>query len=1266
MLLRVVTVDIGEKPFKDCYARLFLRAQNGAGWCLDLHGFRPHMHVDMPSGDIETFTDWITEQTKVDDIETSVVERQSLYGYQGTNTKTLLRMSFRNEIERKRIKKLWFPYTESKKERTPEVTYRDAQLRCYESKVPAVIQFLHVADLNPSGIVRVDKARLSRRVDGFDQMRANHYRAHWRAVTKASDVEACSIPLQVDSEDIEASSSHGDFPMPIKDYSMTAREILQLSKICKRGEWDIEGWLKAALGVGEPMLGISQLELKGELDLGRVVAALQQVLKAPCPDLPRSRDLAEYYNHADDHYEGHGHDVDSNGGECCDDDTESMSSAATRSTTTSTGSKRGRSKRYVTAGITGPTGILMAQFAVHSERQLAMSTLLTNYLPPQEGDTVTYIGIVAGTTDPTMPRRELCFCVPTVSPKNANCELIQCKDERELLLAYAKWRRTRQADLVIGYNIFGFDDRFMNDRASELGIQEDFLSMSLNPSVVCADKVRDGSGWRIHETTITLASGQHSLKQIRVPGTVKIDLYNQFRKELKLESYALNSVAASLLGGKVQAVKPDDSESHVVVLEDTQGVVEGGMIALMVAKDDPDRRVVLGIDGANVTVTGSSRDWTSWGFAKDNVTPQDIFRMSTSGDPEEATLVANYCKQDCALVYGLFDKVDTYTAMTEMSNISCVPLEFLVLRGQGIKLTSLLVKACNQRGRVVEDISKDHPDEPYEGAAVLDPHPGIYRDPVTCLDYSSLYPSADISDNVSHETIKWSIQYDMDGNEVSRKGDFDSPLVEGHHIITRTIPTYKRVHVPKKTGGFKKVKKRSGTRKIAIVQYALGEHALMPTVLMSLLKQRKVTRKRGKHKRAGNEAGECFEGAVVEDDKGNLVANANGELELTMDDGTIACIPMSDIVKVEWRFNDFIRNVFDKRQLTYKVLANSLYGGTGAATSMFYEINVAALITAIGRAMLRFAQAMMEKIYNSRFVHVDGEPYIVTAHCIYGDTDSVFVHWRVWVAVGHSTLQEGEELHGQDSLPIVIAVSQQAEQLASSCLRKPHTLEYEKTFLPWLLLTRKRYAGDKVEKITDKPKLKAMGLMIRRRDNARVARNNFTAVLDDLLHKDTKTAFNNCLKGFKRVQKGDVPREDLIVSKSLRGHYADPERIAHKVLADRVAERDPGNAPRPGDRIPYVYIKVADQKLKQKDRIELPEVAGDNIDYRYYIEHQMLKPVAQLFALDLEHIPDARRRCPASAFREGAPLATRTKAAQKMLSGALAPVGQKSVKDFFG
>ena len=97
----------------------------------------------------------------------------------------------------------------------------------------------------------------------------------------------------------------------------------------------------------------------------------------------------------------------------------------------------------------------------------------------------------------------------------------------------------------------------------------------------------------------------------------------------------------------------------------------------------------------------------------------------------------------------------------------------------------------------------------------------------------------------------------------------------------------------------------------------------------------------------------------------------------------------------------------------------------------------------------------------------------------------------------------------------------------------------------------------------------------------------------------------------------------------MRGFYKNPRQIAHKVLADRMAKRDPGNKPSAGTRIPFAYIINKKAKL-QGNRIETPDFIKKNnlkLDYNFYITNQIMKPLLQVFALDniIEEIPDMNR-----------------------------------------
>ena len=55
---------------------------------------------------------------------------------------------------------------------------------------------------------------------------------------------------------------------------------------------------------------------------------------------------------------------------------------------------------------------------------------------------------------------------------------------------------------------------------------------------------------------------------------------------------------------------------------------------------------------------------------------------------------------------------------------------------------------------------------------IFNPKTGLYlEDPVACVDYSSLYPSSIISENLSPDSKVWTKEYDLSNNLI-QKGTF--------------------------------------------------------------------------------------------------------------------------------------------------------------------------------------------------------------------------------------------------------------------------------------------------------------------------------------------------------------------------------------------------------------------------------------------------------------------------------------------------------------
>ena len=452
------------------------------------------------------------------------------------------------------------------------------------------------------------------------------------------------------------------------------------------------------------------------------------------------------------------------------------------------------------------------------------------------------------------------------------------------------------------------------------------------------------------------------------------------------------------------------------------------------------------------------------------------------------------------------------------------------------------------------------------------------------LDYSSLYPSSMIERNLSHDCYV----------AAYTPGDpfYTALEAEGIRFVTVTHDVYE---------GLGDKKHKTGEKACTFAQLPEGRKGIIPTILQSLIQQRKNTRKKIEYETVSTRGGGRVAGLVTRCGDGDLEV-------LDVEQGVTRRVAAADVDGVAPTYGVFEQAVLDALQVAYKVTANSLYGQIGSRTSPIYWKDIAASTTATGRERIMQAKAFVEAEYG--------------AEVIYGDTDSIFCRFPT---LDPAT---GAPLSGLQALPLAIAAGQRASRDIKAHLPPPQSLEYEKTMYPFILFSKKRYCGLLYEDdATKAPKMKSMGIVMKRRDNAPVVKTVYGGILEHLLtHQDLDASIGVLREQLAALVEGRTPLEELVVAKTLRGHYKNPQQIAHKVLADRMGERDAGNKPQANDRIPYVYFVPPDgaEVRLQGERIETPDYIrahGLKPDYRHYITHQIMTPVCQLYALCVERLP---------------------------------------------
>jgi len=538
----------------------------------------------------------------------------------------------------------------------------------------------------------------------------------------------------------------------------------------------------------------------------------------------------------------------------------------------------------------------------------------------QIGVTYTYIG-------QSEPYRQYIGCLNDTLPFDEITDLRSFDSETGLILDFKRELIESDCDIITGYNIFYFDEKYIYDRCDQiLDIKDEMGFISKLKNKFCTFK---------EMKLASSALGENLLRFWDTPGRVHIDLMKDVQKTFNLPSFKLDFVASNFIRGEVKNFKiiedkdsllPNKKKQELLVelecvgvddialhdyihLEAIKGFVsdEVGEKYVVASIDKPNKKLlVIGdnfleqeLKSAKETVGGK----IFWSQAKDDVGPKEIFKFF-KGTPKERSIVAKYCVKDCKLVNLLMNKLEVVTKNIEMANVCSVPLSYLFIRGQGIKIFSLCLKEFKNQGYVFPVIKMNRPklckscnlettkyacpicknrnleeiesDDWFEGAIVFDPVPKVDYEAYVTKDYNSLYPSSIIQKNMSHETI------------VERE-EFDN--LPG-------IKYYNANYV-----------ESDGTIQYRRYAQKDGKLGVIPSILDKLLKERKAVKK-----------------------------------------------------QMEKEEIPFKKKILDAKQLALKVTANSLYGQLGAATSPVCKKDIAACTTSTGREMLILGKKYDEEI----------------------------------------------------------------------------------------------------------------------------------------------------------------------------------------------------------------------------------------------------------------------------------------------------------------
>lgn len=792
---------------------------------------------------------------------------------------------------------------------------------------------------------------------------------------------------------------------------------------------------------------------------------------------------------------------------------------------------------------------------------------------------------------------------------------VECFDtERDLLVRWSELMTQKDPDILVAYNQWKFDDQYIYNRAVRNHC--DHL-LNLN-------RFRDMTTTLYTSKFSSSAYGDNEYKMITTEGRMQIDLLELFKREHKLVKYSLNFVAEHFLG---------------------------------------DKKVDMPIP--------------------------EMFDRYERGTPEDIQKIGEYCVKDTVLPLQLMHKLSNIPNLVEMARATYVPMNYLLERGQQIKVFSQICRETQLEEMLVPTIQDGKSNESFVGATVLDAKKGAYMNKViTGLDFASLYPTIMRAHNlcynsivldpmylnlpdVEYETISW----DVNGkhNEYTFAQSIQGILPKLLETLALSRKKAKKDMANAKDPFMKQVYNgKQLAFKVSMNSiYGFCSAFMLPCQPISACVTT-IGRNMIEHTKKCVEewypGAEVVYGDSVSGDTPVLIRNERGEHEYKRIDALFSAdvrnglgtakeyvVPSQEISV--WSDKGFtpikhvMRHKTTKRM--YRIVTHTGLVDVTEDHSLLLENGepVKPGDVSVGTRLLHHAppedlvikpRKSLEWKMNWTFPKegtsvvsikdlgtTDDYVYDLETenHHFHVGPGSLVVHNTDSVMVNFNT-KAMEKEQNKSALELSFVLGNEAADRITETFKRPIELEFEKCYSPYLLFSKKRYAGLMYTR-PDKPDyIDAKGIQLVRRDNAPFVKDISKTVLHKIMYdRDILGSMDLVQDRARDLLEGRIPVDQMIVSKSLRKDYTN-DKQPHLTVASKIEMRNPGSGPKCGERVPYLIMDTGNNKDLLYQRAEDPNYVLENkldhkVDRLYYLEHGLVSPLESFFDLFVDKSKEA-------------------------------------------